>query len=195
MTVKIIQFIALQFVLLQTLNFAFADGGATTGQCGAQFPRLKELTRCCSFPFITDDGIVKACMEEHKGKSDKDVAGGHGSSLGYCLAVECIFNATKIADGDGGFDEARWHSEIKEITADHAEWFPILNPLVNSCIVKANEKVVTAYAIAKGKCNPKYLEATRCVYQGAFLGCPPSSYTSSSECDAVKEHIENCFAE
>lgn len=189
MTVRIIKFIALLFVLLQTL-LAIKGDSSSGGKCGAPHPRQKELARCCSFPSMTNDGIVKDCMEEHKKGADKDPAGRH---LGHCLAVECIFNATKVADGSGGFDEALWHSEIKGITADHAEWFPILDPLVDSCIMKANKKAAED-AITQGKCNPKYLEAAKCVYEEAFLACPPTSYTSSSECDAVKERIQNCSA-
>lgn len=68
------------------------------------------------------------------------------------------------------------------------EWDQIISNSVKSCIAPLNIST-----IALGRCDLAYVKLAKCIFQTNFANCPDQLYRKSPECDALKQHSEECF--
>lgn len=148
-------------------------------------PTSMDTSQCCKTPEFIDPKIIEKCLNKY------------GDIHNQCIMFECIFIEMKLVDGSGAIDSVAWKELIKKNTPEtDKEWLPVMEPLVDECIKRADEsanKKVHVPIEGEQQCNSRFNSAAICIMDEAFLNCPASIFKSAKECHEMREFIRNCF--
>lgn len=152
---------------------------------------FKRLSECCKIPITLDKDVYASCKEKYAEMQDEPEV--LDLSMNQCLSAQCLFNASQLIDASGHIDAAKWKESLTANIPEDDQWHVLFDSLVDECVEKG--KSIAVSGVDEEKCNPEFIGAGACLFHTAFLRCPADSYTSSPECDEVKELVRNCSAE
>uniref|UniRef100_A0A0A1WG51 Pheromone-binding protein-related protein 6 n=1 Tax=Zeugodacus cucurbitae TaxID=28588 RepID=A0A0A1WG51_ZEUCU len=158
-------------------------------------PRFIPLEMCCPEPDLSTKELMEQCAEYA------------GQSHPYQCLIECILNKTEVLGGNGEPDVDKFSALLDTTVKDNEEMAAIMEEAFETCTEKLSElKTKIAEKMSQ---NPEYAEKManhrmqagclpygavlmNCVHTETFENCPASVWNDSTECNTVRDFINEC---
>uniref|UniRef100_A0A0A1WQL0 B2 protein n=1 Tax=Zeugodacus cucurbitae TaxID=28588 RepID=A0A0A1WQL0_ZEUCU len=184
-------------------------------------PRFIPLHMCCPVPDLSTEELMEQCAEFAKPPPPPPIGRGGPAKFEHshhhpphmrglhphpCL-IECIFNKTEVIGENGEPDVDKFSALLDTTVKDNEEMAAIMEEAFEECTEKASElKAKIAEKISKNPefaekmanhrmqaaCSPFGAMLMTCVNMETFKNCPASVWNDSTECNTVRDFINEC---